>query len=141
MRETQFKKGERRGIAVTNWKPIGTTATDSDGYRRRKVAEGSVGRYGFGSKGWEFVHIRTWTDVNGPVPPGHAVIFRDRNRANVSIDNLELVSRAELMLRNTIHRLPPQLKEVIMLKGRVKRRIRKREREISDGSKQIVRSA
>lgn len=32
MRETQFRKGERSGIAAKNWRPIGTIRTDPDGY-------------------------------------------------------------------------------------------------------------
>lgn len=37
MRETQFKKGVRRGVAVTLYKPIGTERLSKDGYLERKV--------------------------------------------------------------------------------------------------------
>lgn len=45
-RRTQFKKGERRGVAVKLWKPIGTERISKDGYLERKV-NNDLGVYGF----------------------------------------------------------------------------------------------
>jgi hypothetical protein len=138
MSETTFKKGERRGTAAQNWKPIGTIYPDTDGYLRQKVAEG-VGGYG-NQKAWEFVHIRTWTDAYGPVPPGHAIVFKDGNRAHVQIENLECISRADLMRRNSIHaRRSPELKEAIYALIAVKSHITRKEKR--NGQKQTQRPA
>jgi hypothetical protein len=38
-----------------------------------------------------------WERLNGELPPGHALYFKDGNRLNTAVDNLELISRAELM--------------------------------------------
>jgi hypothetical protein len=125
MAETQFKKGRRS----RNYLPVGTIRADSDGWLRRKIAEG-LGGFGNG-RVWEFIHRGVWEDAHGPIPKGYAVVFKDKDRTHVALDNLELVSRGELMLRNTIHNLPPALKQVIMLTGALKRKIRNREGKLN----------
>ena len=40
------------------------------------------------------------------------------------------------MLRNTIHKLPKELKDTIMLLGAVKRKVRERGKKYNDGSAQ-----
>lgn len=47
--------------------------------------------------------------------------FRDGDRRNVTLDNLECVSRAENMRRNTIHRYPPELKQAIRAVAKLRR--------------------
>lgn len=51
---------------------------------------------------------------------------------NVVLENIELITNAELMKRNTIHNLPEELVDVIRLTGRVKRKIKK----IDNGTEQ-----
>jgi HNH endonuclease len=132
MASTQFKKGGRS----SNYLPIGTFRFDSDGYPRRKIADG-IG--GFGNpKVWEFVHRRVWQEANGPIPRGHRVWWKDGDKSNNAIGNLELLSGAEHMARTTLHNFPEPLKKVIMLKGALKRRIRRME---DDGKKHDGRSA
>jgi len=50
-------------------------------------------------------------------------VFRDRNPQHIELDNLELVTRAENMRRNTIHRYPPELKSTIRQLSKLKRAI------------------
>jgi hypothetical protein len=132
MRETQFKKGQRS----RNYLPVGTIRPDADGYLRKKIADGPGG---FGApKVWELIHRRTWIDANGPVPAGHAVVFRDCNKRNCALENLELITRRELRIRNSIHRMyPRELASTILEAGVLKRRIREAER----GKKQNRRSS
>ena len=73
---------------------------------------------------WVPVHKLLWIEQHGPIPQGHVVVFRNRNRADVRHDNLELISRQALMLRNTIHRYPDDLKQVIRLSWKLNRKIR-----------------
>ncbi len=140
MRETQFRKGERSGVAARNWKPVGTILPDSEGYLRIKVREAVPGvePTGFGnSKVWPCLHHQVWEQHHGPIPPGHAIAFKDRNRANCEIDNLECIPRAELARRNGMwNRYPRELAEAIQLNGALKRKLRK-----FDGEKQDVGSA
>jgi hypothetical protein len=130
MKATQFKPGARTGIAAANWRPIGTIATDSDGYLRIKVREGRPGEaYGFGNtRIWPLLQRHVWEQAHGPIPPGHVVCFKDGNRQHCAIENLELVSRADLMKRNTVHNLPKPLAQTIQLLGALKRQIRRRAR-------------
>lgn len=115
---TRFRRGQRG----KNWVPIGSERINSDGYRDRKVAE-----TGYGPRDWKAVHLLIWEEHRGPVPSGHAVVFRDGDKGNIRLSNLALLSRAELMARNTIHRYPVALKQTIHLAGRLRRAIRHRE--------------
>jgi hypothetical protein len=125
MANTQFKCGERRGAAARLYQPIGTTRITKDGYLQRKVNDGMPLQ-----QRWKAVHALMWEAANGPVPPGHVVVFREGRKtiveSEITLDRLELVSRAELMRRNTVHRLPPELREVIQLTGALKRKIKSR---------------
>jgi hypothetical protein len=121
MASTQFKKGAR----PRNYLPIGTLRFDSDGYPRRKIADG-IG--GFGNpKVWEFVHRRVWEDAKGAIPKGYRLWWKDGDKSNNALNNLELLSGPEHMARTTLHNFPSPLKEVIWLKGALKRRIRRME--------------
>lgn len=128
MKATQFKAGERRGAAAANWRPVGTIATDAEGYQRIKVREARQGEaYGFGNvRVWPLMQRHVWAEAHGPIPAGHAVCFKDGNKTNCALDNLELVSRRDLMKRNTVHNLPKPLAETIQLLGALRRQIRKR---------------
>jgi hypothetical protein len=138
MRETQFKKGERSGKAAKNWRPVGTILTDADGYLRIKVREGRCGEAaGFGNvRIWPLMQRHVWEQAYGPIPASHAVVFRDRNKTHVTLDNLELVTRAELMKRNSIHRYPKELSNTIMLLGAIKRKLREHDEKHHDGPAQ-----
>ena len=123
MAETQFKKGQRS----SNYLPIGTVSKDFYGYLRIKIADGLGGTGN--QKVWAFVHRKVWEDAHGPIPKGHRIWWKDGNHANCALENLELLSDKEHMARTTIHRLPKELKDTIMVAGRLKRRIRRIERD------------
>jgi len=118
MKETQFRKGQH----PHNWRRIGSTRISKDGYLQRKVTD-----TGYPPSDWVGEHILIWRTARGDVPIGHAVVFKDGDRTHIALDNLEMISRRELMARNTVHNLPGELKEVIHLKGLLNRQIRKRE--------------
>jgi hypothetical protein len=129
MQQTQFKKGQRSGCAAHNWVPIGTIRADPEGYLRIKIREAEHGREatGFGNtKVWPLYNRYIWEQHNGSIPPKHMVIFKDRNRQNCSIENLELISMGENARRNSMWtRLPRALAEAIQLQGALKRKIRR----------------
>lgn len=133
MRETQFKKGNR----PLNYLPIGTVMPNADGYLRVKISETSNGKGG-SDKAWEFVHRRVWESAHGRIPKGHRIWWKDGNHLNCALENLELLTDQEHMARTTIHNLPPELKQVILLNGALKRRIARIE---GNGEKQYLRPA
>jgi hypothetical protein len=140
MRETQFKKGQRSGVAERNWKPIGTILPDTEGYLRIKLREAVHGKEatGFGNtKVWPLYHRHVWEQYHGPIPPKHIVTFKDRNRANCAIGNLELMSMADNARRNAMwNRYPRELQLAIMANGALKRKLRR-----INGKEQNQRSA
>ncbi len=124
MASTQFKKGERRGVAVRLYQPIGTERFSKDGYLERKVNDDLPLQ-----ARWRAVHLVLWEAAHGPVPKGHAVTFLNGDRRDVRLDNLGLISRRELMARNSLHNLPKPLVETLHMLGALNRRIRRMARE------------
>lgn len=106
-KETQFKKGR----TPHNTKPIGYRSV-RDGYLHERT-----------EKGFEMVHVLLWEQVNGKVPKGKILKFKDGNRENICIENLEVIDRTELMRRNSIQNLPQQLLDVVRLKASLTRKI------------------
>jgi hypothetical protein len=122
MRETQFKPGMRSGKAAEHYMPIGSTRL-VDGYVYRKVSDVPNVPY---TVNWKPEHHLIWAAAHGPVPPGHALVFRDGNRMNTRLDNLQLTTRRELMARNTVHNLPKSLAAAVQLLGALNRQIGRR---------------
>lgn len=121
----QFKPG----AMPHNWRPVGTEIVDEFGYLKRKIRDDAP--KGRSYQNWRFVHVLLWEETHGPLPAGHAVAFANGDKTDLRLDNLELVSRKELMRRNSIHTLlPPELVQVVQLHGALKRKINRRaERE------------
>lgn len=82
-----FKKGQ----TPLNHRTVGSERVNVDDYVEIKVAEPNI---------WKLKHRVVWQKENGPIPKSHAVIFGDGNRKNFDLDNLILVSRAQLARLN-----------------------------------------
>src|SRR5690606_8753843 len=83
-----FKKGHR----PHNYKPIGSERIDkNDGYVLVKVQD-----YGLYQERWRFKHVVLWEKVHGKVPKDHVIAFLNGDKTDIRIDNLVLLSRAEL---------------------------------------------
>lgn len=123
MKATQFKPGVRQGVAVKLYKPIGTERVSKDGYLERKVNDGMPLQ-----KRWRSVHLIVWEAVNGPVNARtHAVVFRNKDRTDRRLENLELITRAELLARNWHNRYPKSIKRLVQLRGALQRQINRRD--------------
>lgn len=81
----------RKGATPHNKMKVGEDAITTDGYVKTKIAEPDV---------WEYKHKLIWIKAHGPIPEKHSIIFADGNRMNLDIDNLLLVSKAELLMLN-----------------------------------------
>lgn len=125
--ETRFKKGQMSGAAQRNWVPVGTERV-KEGVLCRKIND----THPVPARRWQSVHSLVWEAVHGPVPKGHIVRFRDGMKtlaaAEITPDRLELVTFAENMRRNTLHRYPKPIVRVIQLRGALNRKIHNRER-------------
>lgn len=110
--ETRFPKG----LVPANHRPVGSTRVSVDGYVEIKIAEGM--------HKWRLLHRENWKKAHGEYPaPGTALVFKDGNKQNCEIENLELLTRKELMGRNSVHNLPEEIKEVVRLNGVLRRKI------------------
>lgn len=82
---------------------------------------------------WIPLHRYNWIQVNGPIPTKMKLVFKDENPMNCEIDNLELVSYAELMRRNSLHnRYPKDITSLIQLRGALNRQINKHLKKITN---------
>lgn len=50
---------------------------------------------------WEMLHVNLWKKAHGPIPEGYIVVFKDGDSMNCELDNLEMITLAENMLRNS----------------------------------------
>ena len=112
--ETRFQIGR----IPHNWNPIGHERLTKEGYLQRKITDTRNTR-----RDYVAVHHLLWIEHNGAIPKGHAIVFKDGNKQNITLENLECVSRAELMSRNTLHRYPKEIALAIQLRGALNRKI------------------
>ena len=85
-RKTQFKKGHR----PVNEMPVGSIRTNSDGDTFIKISmEGEMWER------WKPYHRYLWEQHHGPIPEGMQVTFKNHDKADLRIDNLILISKAE----------------------------------------------
>ena len=85
--KTSFKKG----TIPPNQVPIGTESITKGGYIKVKVGEPNK---------WKLKQRYIYEQHYGEIPKGHNVIFADRNIRNFDINNLVLVSKAEMLILN-----------------------------------------
>lgn len=116
------------GRAQHNYVPIGSHRISKEGYLERKVTDDPAL---VPARRWVAVHRLVWEAANGPIPKGHVVGFlaekRTQIEAEITLDRLELIPRAELMRRNSLHtRLPKEVRQVVQLRGALNRMINRR---------------
>lgn len=89
--KTSFAKGS----VPASTRKVGTISTRKDKnerpYMHIKVAVPNK---------WQMLHVYIWETKHGKIPKGYCVIFKDKDTLNPRLDNLMLVSRAELARLN-----------------------------------------
>ena len=119
---TSFKKGQR----PKNYKPVGHERLDRDGYVLIKVSD--TGEW---HQRWRHKHKVVWEAAHGPIPKGHVLIFLDRNKLNVSLDNLQLITNSQLarMNQNKLFYPDPELTKTGVTISSIYSKIGERRRE------------
>ena len=114
---TMFKNGH----TPVNHREVGSERINVDGYIEIKVAEPNR---------WRLKHRIIWEQVNGAIPKGYNVQFKNHNRQDCRIENLYLISKAEQMAKENSFwaKYPKEIQEIIHLKGVVNRAIHKVEK-------------
>lgn len=123
--KTSFKKGH----IPKNAKAVGTVTTRMDksgkGYQHIKLPN---------ERSMKMLHVHLWEEANGKVPEGHVVSFVDGNTMNCTLENLECISRTELLRRNQRNAVVfsnylkennPELYELHQVTKQIKKSIRK----------------
>ncbi len=128
---TRFKPGQLPQQTL----PLGTLRMTKDGLLERKVSDSGAKR-----QQWRPVQQLVWIKHHGAIPTGHVVAFREGQHSveleQITIERLELLSRADLMKRNSVHtRYPKEIVRLIQLRGALNRQIRKRERNEEQNSR------
>lgn len=132
IKKTQFKKGNlphntKHDLAVS-------IRPDKRGVKMLFI------RIGLGN--WKPLHRYNWEQVHGPIAKGLNLIFKDRNAFNCNAGNLELLTNAELMRRNSFWaNYPAPIGRIIQLQGALSRQINKHLKNIQNAKKQNQRSA
>ena len=106
---TSFKKGN----TPFNHRPVGYERITVDGYVEVKVAEPNV---------FESKHRWIWEQQHGPVPDNHVLVFKNMNKQDCRLENLMLISRAELVRLNQSYRklATPETNETCVLMAKIK---------------------
>jgi hypothetical protein len=68
---------------------------------------------------WVLLHRHLWEQQNGPIPAGNLIRFIDGNSLNCDIENLQLISMKQNLIKNQIHDYPSEIKETIKLKNKL----------------------
>lgn len=116
--ETQFRKGQM----PHNWKPVGSTRINSEGYRDIKIDNKAKG-----ARAWAAIHRLNWIAAHGPIPKGYMLRFRDGNCLNAMAENLQLVTRRDHIRLNWHERYPKSIRQLVQLRGAITRQINRRQ--------------
>lgn len=109
---TTFKKGNK----PCNVKPVGYERITKDGYIEVKISEPNV---------FEMKHRHIWQLAHGPIPKGHVIVFKNTNKQDCRIENLEIITRGELARLNQSykHLVTPETNEACVAMAKIKHRV------------------
>ena len=117
-KRTMFQKGN-----LSNVRPIGDERIDIDGYTYIKVKQPNK---------WVLKHRWLYEKKKGKIPKGYNLIFADGNKQNFDLDNLILVSNAELFIINKkgLYKQDKKLTKVGVTVAKVLDKVNKRKKDI-----------
>lgn len=122
---TRFKPGQRPHTEL----PVGSHRLNKEGHLQRKIND----LPGSNSVRWRGVAELVWCAAHGPLPKGHRVVFKPGRFSNrledITLDAVECVSFAEMMRRNSRHNLPPEVNQLVAIKGAITRQANRITRE------------
>jgi hypothetical protein len=119
---TRFKKGQFPKNTLSDG--IITIRKDSKGrsYKWIRVAHAK----------WKMLHVKVWEDNNGKVPKGKIIVFKDKDSMNCELSNLEMITLADNMKRNSFYRYPEDIVKTIQLGARLTRKINKKTKQLNN---------
>jgi hypothetical protein len=110
VKPTMYKKGNK----PANTQPIGTIHNRADKtgrlYQYIKIKDSH----------WELLQRQVWMQAYGEIPKGCVINFLDGNFMNCELSNLQVKTRAEMAIMNSIHRYPAEVRDLIKLTNKLK---------------------
>lgn len=116
-KKTRFKKGR----SPHNTKYDGYERISKDGYREVRIRKGK----------FVLKHRMVWEKYRGKIPRGMLIVFKDGNKQNIKLSNLEMISLRENMLRNSSQRFGPEVFQLIQLRGALIRKIKNTRKKLT----------
>lgn len=111
-KNTQFKPGQK----IHNEYPVGSIVVrQSHGIKIPHIK--------ISNSVWMPLKNKIWIDANGEIPKKHVVRIKDGNVFNCQLENLELISMKENMLKNSIVNIPEELLPLVKLNNKLKKTI------------------
>lgn len=124
-RDLKLERNPRAGWLRPDAAPIGSTRV-ARGVCVRKMA--ATGRCALD---WESEQRLVWLAHHGSIPAGYVVAFRPGLKTTetslITIDRLELLTRAQVMQRNTFHRYPEAIVRAVQKRAHLTNAIRQLE--------------
>lgn len=115
-----LKTRYQKGSVPHNTKSDGDLSIRSDGYVYIRT---SVGK-------WELFHRYLYRNYHQlEITTEDNIIFKDGNRRNFDISNLQIATDAEIMINNSIHNYPDELKSAIYALSSLNKKIRTYEKQ------------
>lgn len=114
IKKTSFKKGNKPHNTLYDG-----CISCRDGYLYIRISEGK----------WELLQRHIWVKNYGEIPPGYNVVFKDGNRKNCAIENLECISNSELAERNRDTKYPEELRKAIRLNNKLNKIIKQQDEQ------------
>jgi hypothetical protein len=110
VKKAMFKQGHK----PHNTQPVGTIHNRADKtgrlYQYIKIKDSH----------WELLQRHVWTQANGEIPKGCVINFIDGNFMNCELSNLQVKTRGEMAIMNSIHRYPAEVRDLIKLTNKLK---------------------
>jgi hypothetical protein len=117
---TRFKKGSLPHNAL----PDGTIVNRKDNkgrlYQMIKLPN---------NRKLKYMHVHLWQQHHGAIPKGHIILFSNKNSMDCRIENLECISKAENMRRNSIQNFPEEIIQAITLISKLNKKIKHHEKQ------------
>lgn len=101
------------------WRPIGSERMNR-GHLIRKVTD-----TGQPKKDWKRVEVIEWEALHGPIPQGKCLMVKNPALPR-TLDNLAPFSQLEHWARVTAQNLPPEVQQLVQLKGQITQAINRR---------------
>lgn len=110
----KYNSGQyKKGASPHNTKYNGHERLTKDGYIMMRIKKGK----------YVLKHLYLWEKINGKLPKAHCLLCIDGNKLNTNPSNWKLISRTELMLRNSRNDYPEEILPSMVLINKLKNKL------------------